>query len=122
MKAAAKRRLHISWRTRRRRGDYAIRQISGDGRERPGVDASNILGKEMTPQEFLADKDAQEASRTRAKGGEYLAKYGPEGAAAAWFAGEKGMNDPNRKDTLGTHVAEYRAAFQYSAGSRAIRS
>jgi hypothetical protein len=51
-------------------------------------------------------------------GGKYLAKYGPDGAGRAWFAGEKGMNDPNRKDTLGTHVAEYSRRFNIPLVSR----
>ena len=65
MKAAeSKGCLHISWRTLAP-WRLPLRQVSGDGREHPGVDAA-YFGQEMTPQEFLADKDAQEASRTRA--------------------------------------------------------
>jgi hypothetical protein len=60
-----------------------------------------VLGRAMTPQEFLASPEAQEAV-FQAKFGGYVRKHGPEGAARAWFAGEGGMNDPNRKDILGT--------------------
>lgn len=68
------------------------------------------LGKPMTPQEFVADKDAQEAV-FKHKFGQYAAKYGPEGAARAWFAGEGGMNKPGRKDQLGTTVQNYGDRF-----------
>ncbi len=68
------------------------------------------LGREMTPQEFVANPEAQEAVFQHKFGG-YVNKYGPEGAARAWFAGEGGMNDPGRKDVLGTSVAGYAAKF-----------
>ena len=38
---------------------------------------------------------------------ESAAKYGPEGATKAWFAGPTGMNNPNAKDMLGTTVSNY---------------
>ena len=99
-----------------RRGDHAYGKYQVMGENIP-VWTKKYLGEEMTPQEFLADKDAQDQV-ARGKGGEYLAKYGPTGAAAAWFAGENGMNDPNRKDTLGTHVAEYQRRFNIPLVSR----
>ncbi len=73
------------------------------------------LGREMTPQEFLADKDAQEAV-FKTKFGQYAEKYGPEGAAKAWFAGEKGMNNPDAKDVLGTSVSAYADKFNKALG------
>ena len=69
-----------------------------------------VLGQEMTPQQFAASPQAQDAV-FNAKFGQYASKYGPEGAARAWFAGEEGMNDPNRKDILGTTVAQYGQKF-----------
>jgi hypothetical protein len=68
------------------------------------------LGKSMTPQEFLANPQAQDAV-FNAKFGQYAQKYGPEGAAKAWFAGEGGMNNPNAKDSLGTSVSDYASKF-----------
>src|SRR5262245_33974918 len=68
------------------------------------------LGRELSPQEFLANPQAQDAV-FNAQFGQYVKKYGPEGAARAWFAGEGGMNDPNRKDVLGTSVADYGRKF-----------
>lgn len=73
----------------------------------------SALGKRMTPEQFLADPKAQETVFAN-KFGEYAAKYGPEGAAKAWFAGEKGMNNPNAKDVLGTTVEGYGKKFSNS--------
>jgi hypothetical protein len=69
-----------------------------------------VLGKEMTPDEFRGNAQAQDAV-FNAKFGALAQKYGPEGAAKAWFAGEGGMNNPNAKDILGTSVAQYAQKF-----------
>lgn len=73
------------------------------------------LGQEMDPQAFLANPQAQDAV-FRGQFGQYAQKYGPEGAARAWFAGEGGMNDPNRRDQLGTTVAQYGQKFAQALG------
>jgi hypothetical protein len=72
-------------------------------------------GKEMTPQQFIADPQAQDAV-FNGRFGEYAKKYGPEGAAKAWFAGEGGMNNPNARDQLGTTVAQYAQKFTAGMG------
>jgi hypothetical protein len=72
--------------------------------------SKEILGREVTPQEFVANPQLQDAI-FQGKFGSYVQKYGPEGAARAWFAGEGGMNDPNRRDSLGTSVAGYANKF-----------
>jgi hypothetical protein len=74
-----------------------------------------ILGQEMSPQEFLASPEAQEAV-FKGKFGQYASKYGPEGAARAWFAGEGRMNNPNAVDPLGTTVSSYAAGFNRRLG------
>lgn len=107
-------------------GNYrAIGPDTGGGNRALGkyqVMASNvgpwskeILGQEITPQEFLANPQIQDKI-FNAKFGAYAQKYGPEGAARAWFAGEGGMNDPNRKDVLGTTVADYGSRFMNAMG------
>lgn len=68
------------------------------------------LGQEMTPEQFLANSQAQDAV-FKGQFGQYAQKYGPEGAAKAWFAGEGGMNNPNARDQLGTTVAQYGQKF-----------
>lgn len=79
------------------------------------------LGKRMTPAEFLANPDAQEAV-FKQRFGSYVDKYGPEGAAKAWFAGEKGMNNPNAKDVLGTSVQGYGQKFMNALGPQGMPS
>lgn len=73
------------------------------------------LGRRLTPEQFLASPDAQEAVFAH-QFGQYVKKYGPEGAARAWFAGEGGMNHPERRDALGTSVADYSRRFMNGLG------
>jgi hypothetical protein len=68
------------------------------------------LGRSVTPQEFLANPQLQDTI-FKHRFGQYVDKYGPGGAARAWFAGEGGMNNPNAKDQLGTSVAGYERRF-----------
>jgi hypothetical protein len=71
-----------------------------------------ILGKPMTPQEFLANPQAQDAV-FKGKWAQYRQQYGSDEAASrAWFAGPGGMNNQNAKDVLGTTVADYSRKFQ----------
>jgi hypothetical protein len=72
--------------------------------------SEKILGRSLTPDEFLSSPEAQDAV-FQGVFGEYAQKYGPEGAARAWFAGEGGMNNPNARDQLGTSVAQYGQKF-----------
>jgi hypothetical protein len=81
-----------------------------------------ILGKTMTPQEFLANPQAQDAV-FKAKFAQYQQQYGsPEAAARAWFAGPGGMNNPNAKDVLGTTVQGYGNRFAQAYGPGATGS
>jgi hypothetical protein len=75
-----------------------------------------VLGRPMTPQEFIANPQAQDAV-FQSKFGSYVQRYGPEGAARAWFAGEGGMNNPNAKDILGTTVSSYAQKFNNATQS-----
>lgn len=74
-----------------------------------------ILGREVTPSEFMSDQNLQDQI-FEGKFGQYVQKYGPEGAARAWFAGEEGMNHPDRRDSLGTSVADYSRKFTGAMG------
>lgn len=69
-----------------------------------------VLGKEMTPQEFLGSPEAQDTVYKSKMGG-YLAKYGPEGAGRAWLGGPGGVSNPQRTDALGTSVGDYGNKF-----------
>lgn len=73
------------------------------------------LGTAMTPEQFLADPKAQDAVFQH-RFGQYVDKYGPTGAAKAWFAGEGGMNNPDARDQLGTSVADYARRFNAGLG------
>jgi hypothetical protein len=71
-------------------------------------------GKRLTPSQFLADPKAQDAVY-EGEFGRLAQKYGPTGAAKAWFAGEKGMNNPNASDG-GTTVQAYADQFNRNLG------
>jgi hypothetical protein len=75
------------------------------------------LGQPMTPEQYLANPQAQDAV-FNGQFGQYAQKYGPEGAAKAWFAGERGMNNPNAKDQLGTSVQAYADRFSKAYGQQ----
>jgi hypothetical protein len=76
----------------------------------------DALGRSMTIAEFLADPQAQDAVFNH-RFGSYVSKYGPGGAARAWFAGEGGMNNPNARDQLGTSVGSYERQFLKGLGN-----
>ncbi len=65
-------------------GDHAYGRYQVKGTN-IGPWTQEVLGKPLTPQEFLADPKAQDAV-FNTKFGQYHQKYGPEGAARAWFA------------------------------------
>jgi hypothetical protein len=83
--------------------------------------SKEVLGREVTPQEFINDPKLQDAV-FEGKFGQYVQKYGPDGAARAWFAGEKGMKNPNAKDAFGTTVDEYSRRFNKALGPQDARA
>ncbi len=91
-----------------RNGDraYGKYQVMGNN---VGPWTQAALGYRMSPQEFLNDPQAQEKVFEHRFGG-YAQKYGWEGAARAWFAGEGGMYT-SRSDMLGTSVGSYANKF-----------
>lgn len=71
-----------------------------------------VLGKPMSPQEFLANPQAQDAV-FKAKFGQYRQQFGSDEAASrAWFAGPGGMNNPSARDVNGMTVQGYSQKFQ----------
>lgn len=52
---------------------------------------AQYYGKRLTPQQFLANREAQDAVVRGVLGG-YFKKYGPEGAAAMWYSGRLNPN------------------------------
>jgi hypothetical protein len=91
---------------------YGKYQIMGENIPQWTKDA---LGRSMTISEFLANPQAQDAVFNH-RFGSYVGKYGPGGAARAWFAGEGGMNNPNARDILGTSVSSYERQFLRGLG------
>lgn len=74
-----------------------------------------VLGREVTPAEFMANPALQDAIFDGIFGG-YVERYGPEGAAQAWFAGPGGVGKLDRKDSLGTSVGSYGQKFLAALG------
>ncbi len=103
-------------------GDYsAVGADTGNGNRALGryqVMASNvgpwtkeILGQELTPQQFLANPQAQDAV-FGGKFGQYLQKTGsPADAASMWFTGRPQAQGANAQDQLGTTCAGYGRKF-----------
>lgn len=78
--------------------------------------SKEALGREVTPEEFLANPQLQDAIFDHKFGG-YVQQYGPEGAAQAWFAGPGGVGKMDRRDSLGTSVADYTQKFSGALGN-----
>ena len=97
-----------------RTGDRAVGRYQVMGANIPEWTKA-ALGRSMTPEEFAASPEAQDAVFDH-RFGQYAEKYGPEGAARAWFAGEGGMNKGGARDSLGTTVDEYGQKFSRNMG------
>lgn len=74
-----------------------------------------VLGREVTPEEFMANPEIQDAIFDGIFG-QYVEKFGPEGAAQAWFAGPGGVGKMDRSDSLGTTVSAYTDKFNTALG------
>ena len=74
-----------------------------------------VLGREVTPEEFLATPQIQDAIFD-AKFGGYAEQFGPEGAAQAWFSGPGGVGKMGRSDSLGTTNQAYTDKFNAALG------
>ena len=75
-----------------------------------------VLGSPLTPQQFLRDRDAQDAV-ARAKFGQYVEQYGnPYDAASMWFSGRPMEKAGQSADVTGTTVPEYINRFAQALG------
>lgn len=77
------------------------------------------LGREVSPDEFLANPQIQDAVFDHKFQG-YVRQFGPEGAAQAWFGGPGGVGKIGRKDSLGTSVGEYGKKFIGAMGDAKV--
>jgi len=74
------------------------------------------FGRRLTPEEFLASKEAQDAVFAGEFGGN-VEKYGnPQDAASVWFTGKPVATGGNRKDILGTTGNVYVDKFNNALG------
>jgi|GEM_PF-6938468 len=78
--------------------------------------SQEVLGRSVTPEEFMANPQLQDAIFD-GKFQQYVQKFGPEGAAQAWFGGEGGVGQLNRRDSLGTSIADYTNKFSNAMGA-----
>lgn len=74
------------------------------------------LGRELTAEQFLADREAQDTVFNH-HFGKALHQYGtPEDAASVWFSGRPMRQAGNDRDVLGTSVPDYVKRFQSALG------
>ena len=74
------------------------------------------LGTELTPSQFLASPEAQDAV-FKHRFGSYIQQYGnPQDAASVWFTGKPLAQGANRSDILGTTGSSYVAKFNAALG------
>jgi len=73
------------------------------------------LGQRLSPQQFLANPQAQDAVFDK-QFGTYVNQFGPQGASQAWFGGPGSVGKTDRKDVLGTSVGDYAEKFAKFAG------
>lgn len=74
-------------------------------------------GTQMTPEEFLANKEAQDTT-FKHHFGKALEQYGtPEDAASVWFSGKPRAAAGNASDVLGTTVPSYLKKFNEQLGT-----
>ena len=74
------------------------------------------LGQALTPQQFLASEDAQDAV-FKHRFGQYVDQFGEEGAARAWFGGPGNVNkadltDRHKRLSIGNYGKSYMAGLE----------
>ena len=97
---------------------YGKYQVMG---KNVGPWTQEVLGQAMTPQAFLADKNAQEKVADAKLGG-YLKQYGnPQDAASMWFTGKpyKDASAAGLRDVNNTTVDKYVGATAGGGGGSA---
>lgn len=74
------------------------------------------LGQRLTPEQFLASPEAQDAV-FQGEFGSSVQKYGnPQDAASVWFTGRPASQGAGRSDILGTTGADYVSKFNAALG------
>jgi uncharacterized protein (TIGR02594 family) len=96
-----------------RQGDRAYGRYQVMGSNVPAW-TKQVLGTEMTPEQFLADPQAQDKVFDAIYGG-YVKQHGLRGAASMWFTGqpnEPDVTDVNKKLTGKTYADRFMAALE----------
>jgi len=97
-------------------GDRAVGAYGIMGRN-VGPWTEKALGYRMTPEQFRGNRNAQDITFRQKFEGDYIPKYGDEGAARAWYAGERGMKNLAKTDQHGRlTVAGYGQDFTRRMG------
>ena len=92
---------------------YGKYQVMGSN---VGPWTKEALGRELTPSEFLASPQAQDAV-FRHKFGQYVSRYGnASDAASAWFTGGPQSSGASKSDVLGTTGSQYVDRFNAALG------
>jgi len=79
--------------------------------------SKEVLGRAVSADEFMASEEIQDAIFD-GKFGEYVARYGPEGAAQAWFGGPGGVGQTGRTDVHGRlNIGQYGQEFMNNIGA-----
>lgn len=98
-----------------KKGDRAYGRYQVMGKNIP-VWTKEALGRSMTPQEFLASPEAQDAVFNHVFGG-YVEQFGnPQDAASMWFSGKPLAQAGGRRDILGTTPEQYVNKFSSAMG------
>lgn len=87
---------------------YGAYQVMGNN---VGPWTEQHFGQRLTPNEFLSNPAAQDAVFAGEFGG-YMDRFGPGGAAQAWFGGPGSVGKVGRMDVLGTSVGGYSSRFE----------
>jgi hypothetical protein len=98
-------------------GDRAYGKYQVMGENIP-VWTRQALGREMTPEQFLADPQAQDQVFNTIFGG-YLKEGSPQDAASRWFTGQPLSVGANRADVNGMTGSQYVNRFTGSLGNLA---
>lgn len=97
-------------------GDRAFGKYQVMGANVPSW-TKEATGREMTPDEFIASPEAQDAT-FKHHFGKALAQYGnPQDAASVWFSGKPQAAAGNASDITGTTVPSYLKKFNENIGA-----
>jgi hypothetical protein len=93
---------------------YGAYQIMG---KNVGPWTKDVLGQALTPHQFLASPEAQDAVFD-AKFGQYVNQFGEKGAAEAWFGGPGSVGKTRSMDVNRTTVGGYGDRFMQALGGK----